>query len=254
MIKLPLEGVNAQNFRICLRNFNARSVNVAEVAFYEYDSLEKEVMELYADDLHTEVKESVTKEMLDSLQERLDTKKNEEYHLDKENIQKELDTAKAIFEEKNLKETVEINTNITAAKDGKLGFGGLNPWQPLGVSAGAGETVVVYVGSNKGKSGDTTDLTLIYSQYHAESSSFVRESQKLKVGRNEISLDSLQSIDVEAGGSLYIAYKGNNQNDRYAVRISGGVKIPVLNLYQVEDTQERLKRCLLYTSPSPRDS
>ena len=248
LIKLPLEGVNAQNFRICLRNFNARSVNVAEVAFYEYDSLEKEVMELYADDLHTEVKESVTKEMLDSLQERLDTKKNEEYHLDKENIQKELDTAKAIFEEKNLKETVEINTNITAAKDGKLGFGGLNPWQPLGVSAGAGETVVVYVGSNKGKSGDTTDLTLIYSQYHAESSSFVRESQKLKVGRNEISLDSLQSIDVEAGGSLYIAYKGNNQNDRYAVRISGGVKIPVLNLYQVEDTQERLKRTEKYVT------
>ena len=162
------------------------------------------------------VKDSVTKEMLGNLQERLDTKKNEEYHLDKENIQKDLDTAKAIFEEKNLKETVEINTNITASKDGKLGFGGSNSWQPLGVSAGAGETVVVYVGSNKGKTGDNTDLTLVYSQYHAESSSFVRESQKLKVGRNEISLNRLQTIDVESGGSLYIAYKGNNQNDRYS--------------------------------------
>lgn len=248
LIKLPLDGVEAQNFRICLRNFNTRSVNVAEVAFYEYDSLEKEVMELYEDDLHTVLKDSVTEEMLDKLQERLDTKKNGEYHFEKENIQKELDTAKAIFEEKNLKDTVEINTNITAAKDGKLGFGGLNSWQPIGVSAGAGENVVVYVGSNKGKTGDNTDLTLVYSQYHAEASSFVQESQRLKVGRNEISLNSLQSTDTEAGGSLYISYKGNNQNDKYAVRVSGGVKIPVLNLYQVNDAQERLKRTEEYVA------
>ena len=107
--------------------------------------------------------------------------------------------------------------------------------------SGAGEDVVVYVGSNKGKTGDTTDLTLVATQYHAEYSSFVQESQRLKVGRNEISLKSLQSIDTEAGGSLYISYKGNNQNDKYAVRVSGGVKIPVLNLYEVKDTQERLK-------------
>ena len=241
LIKLPLDGVEAQTFRICLRNLNTKSVNVAEVRFYEYDSLEKEVMELYADDLHTELKDNVTNEMLKKLQERLDTKKNEEYHLEKDTIQKELDTAKAIFAEKDLKDTVEINTNITAAKDGQLGFGGLNSWQPLGVSAGAGEDVVVYVGSNKGKTGDTTDLTLVATQYHAEYSSFVQESQRLKVGRNEISLKSLQSIDTEAGGSLYISYKGNNQNDKYAVRVSGGVKIPVLNLYEVKDTQERLK-------------
>ena len=30
LIKLPLDGVNSQNFRICLRNFNTKSVNVAE--------------------------------------------------------------------------------------------------------------------------------------------------------------------------------------------------------------------------------
>lgn len=248
LIKLPLDGVTAKTFRICLRNFNTKSVNVAEMAFYEYDSLEKEVMDLYEDDLHTILKDSVTGEMLNELQKRLDTKKNEEYHFEKENIQKELDTAKAIFSEKDLKDTVEISTNITASKDSKLGFGGLNSWQPLGISAGAGEDVVVYVGSNKGKTGDNTDLTLVYSQYHAEASSFVQESQRLKVGRNEISLKSLQSIDTEAGGSLYISYKGNNQNDRYAVRVSGGVKIPVLNLYQVTDTQERLKRTEKYVA------
>ena len=248
LIKLPLDGVTAQTFRICLRNFNTKSVNVAEVAFYEYDSLEKEVMDLYKDDLHTVLKDSITEEILNELQERLDTKKNEEYHFEKETIQKELDTAKAIFAEKDLKDTVEINTNITAAKDGKLGFGGLNSWQPLGVAAGAGEDVVVYVGSNKGKTGDNTDLTLVATQYHAEASSFVQESQRLKVGRNEISLKSLQSIDTEAGGSLYISYKGNNQNDRYAVRVSGGVKIPVLNLYQIEDTQERLEYTKQYVA------
>ena len=248
LIKLPLDGVTAKTFRICLRNFNTKSVNVAEAAFYEYDSLEKEVMDLYEDDLHTVLKDSVTEEMLNELQRRLDTKKNEEYHFEKENIQKELDTAKAIFAEKDLKDTVEISTNITASKDSKLGFGGLNSWQPLGISAGAGEDVVLYVGSNKGKTGDNTDLTLVYSQYHAEASSFVQESQRLKVGRNEISLKSLQSIDTEAGGSLYISYKGNNQNDRYAVRVSGGVKIPVLNLYRVTDTQERLKRTEKYVA------
>ena len=138
---------------------------------------------MYADDLHTELKDNVTNEMLKKLQERLDTKKNEEYHLEKDTIQKELDTAKAIFAEKDLKDTVEINTNITAAKDGQLGFGGLNSWQPLGVSAGAGEDVVVYVGSNKGKTGDTTDLTLVATQISCRIQQFCAGKPEAESGK-----------------------------------------------------------------------
>ena len=33
----------------------------------------------------------------------------------------------------------KVNTNITAKKDGHLGFSGLNAWQPLGISASANE-------------------------------------------------------------------------------------------------------------------
>ena len=41
-------------------------------------------------------------------------------------------------------------------------------------------------------------------------------------------------------------YTGNNDNDRYAVRVSGGAKEPILNLYGVSDTGERQRRITAY--------
>ena len=234
LIKLP-EGVQATKLQICIRSFNAKGISIAEMRFHEYDSLENDIYSLFSDDLYTTLREDVTQADLDALQTRLDTPVNNEYHIEKEMIQKELDNAKSIFAQQGLGNIVNIHTSLTSKKDGGKGFGGLNSWQPIGVSAYADETVVIYVGSNKGKTGDATDLYLYATQYHSESGGFVTQVARLKVGRNEVSIPKQTDRIFEKGGSLYVAYNGNNQNDRYAVRVSGGTDIPVLDLYQIEE-------------------
>ena len=89
------------------------------------------------------------------------------------------------------------------------------------------------------------NLQLVYSQYHAESASFVSSPISLKVGKNEISMKELQSIGVEKGGSVYVQYTGNS-NEKIAVRVSGGEKIATLDLYQVSDENERLEKVKTY--------
>lgn len=51
---------------------------------------------------------------------------------------------------------------------------------------------------------------------------------------------------MEKGGALYIQYTGNNKEDSYAVRVNGGRKIPVLNLYQVNNETERKEKIASY--------
>ena len=127
----------------------------------------------------------------------------------------------------------QISSQISAAYDSSLKTSGLNAWQPLGVSAKAGDTVVIYVGKTGAQTGSNTSLQLVATQQHAESSEAGKTIANLKVGRNEITIPELISTDVEKGGALYIQYTGNNKEDSYAVRVNGGRKIPVLNLYQI---------------------
>ncbi|MDE7309235.1 MAG: fibronectin type III domain-containing protein, partial [Lachnospiraceae bacterium] len=236
LIKFP-EGVQATKLQICINSYG-RGLSIAEMRFHGYDSLENDIYNLFSDDLYTTLREDVTQADLDALQTRLDTQVNNEYHIDREMIQKELDNAKSIFAQQGLGNIVNIHTSLTSKQDGGKGFGGLNSWQPIGVSAYADENVVIYVGSNKGKTGDATDLYLYATQYHSESGGFVSQVARLKVGRNEVSIPKITDRDFEKGGSLYVAYNGNNQNDRYAVRVSGGTDIPVLDLYQIEEDSE----------------
>ena len=242
------EPVESDMLRVGFTRYGAyRNITIAEMAFYYYDSLEDDVLALYADDLHTSLKAEVTEETIAALQKRLDTvdEKSGEYHPERESIQKELDNAKGLLET-TLGDTIQISSKITAAKDGHVGFGGLNAWQPLGVSAYAGEQVVIYVGHDSLQPGAGTALQLIATQYHAESSSVKTVVANLKVGRNEVTIPKLQSLAAESGGALYVQYTGNNASDRYAVRVSGGVKIPVLNLYGVTDEAERSAKVLRY--------
>ncbi len=217
-----------------------KKVVLAELRFYAYNSLESDIMGLYADDLHTTLRDDVTADEMDALQKRLDTADtvSGEYHPDREMLQKELDTARSIFESAAF-DTVTIQPGITAAKDKHLGFGGLNAWQPLGVSAYAQEELVVYVGSANKKTGEKTNLQLVATQVHGEANALAKIVADLKVGVNYVTIPSIQSVDVEQGGALYVQYTGNRADDVYGIRVSGGTKIPVLNLYQVTDPSKR---------------
>lgn len=224
------------------------AVTVSEVYFYYYDTLMDEIMALYKDDLHTMLKDEVDQGMIDALRSKVQAVDpvSGEYHPDRVLLERELDTAEAILRDEGLKAVaVEIHSGITTS-DVNRGFGGLNAWQPLGVTAGAGEEILVYVGHNTKKTGDSTALKLIATQYHSESSPMSMEVASLKVGVNKVTIPKIWSTSgVESGGALYVQYTGNDANDRYAVRVSGGAQVPRLDLYQVTG-EERLERVRSY--------
>lgn len=227
------ESVVANKVRICLgRGSNRAEMKVGEIRFYQYDSLEDDIMNLYADEMHTTLKSDVTLNTINSLEERLETPDAEsgEKHPLYSELKLEINTAKDILNN-NPSPSYEVINQITAKKDGHLGFGGLNPWQPLGKAVYAGETLVVYVGHNTKRTNESTNLQLVMTQYHSEANSLAKSSAALKIGRNEITVPQITNRDFERGGQLYIAYSGNNASDKYAVRVLGGSDIPVLNVY-----------------------
>jgi len=247
LIKLA-KPVKANKVRLGFgRSYNLPNIVIAEVNFYYYDSLEDDILALYENDLQTSLKEGVTEETIAELQKRLDTvdAKSGEYHPERAVLQRELDNAKGLLEQ-GFNDVIEIKTQITSLKDRHLGFGGLNAWQPLGVTAYEGEQLVIYVGHNQLSTGSNSALKLIATQYHAEAGAFASEVASLKVGRNEITIPAIQSLACEGGGALYIQYTGNNSSDRYAVRVNGGVREPVLDLYGVTDKAERAELVTTY--------
>ena len=192
MVKLA-EPIRTNKIKLGFaRGYALYNMTIAEVNFYYYDSLEHDILGLYGDDLHTVLKEGVTEGTIDELQKRLDTKdeKSGEYHPERAMLQRELENARGLLSSE-FRDIVTINPAITAAKDGHLGFGGLNAWQPLGISAYAGAALVISVGHDRLKTGSNSALKLIATQYHAEAGAFASEVATLKVGRNEIDRKSV---------------------------------------------------------------
>ncbi|MCH5208268.1 MAG: M60 family metallopeptidase [Oscillospiraceae bacterium] len=223
------------------------NINVSEVYFYYYDPIEEDIEALYADDLHLVLKSDVTQADIDALRMRMNTpdEVSGELNPDREVLERELKNAEDILNAKNLGEPVYIHNTITTS-DVNRGFGGLNAWQPLGVTAAAGDTITIYVGHNTKATGAATNLQLVATQYHAESGAFVKVVGTLKVGANVITIPKIWTIDKESGGALYVQYTGSNSNDIYAVRVSGGVKVPILDLYGVDTESEKLERAEKY--------
>ncbi len=226
---------------------SVHEMRLAEFNFYYYDSLENDVNNLFTDAFHLTLREDVTASTVEDLQKRLNTpdEVSKELHPFKDLIQMEINQAKQVVEGTALKEVQEIHNGISAHKQGSLGFGGLNSWQPLGYVTYPGDTLIVYVGQEGKRNGQAVNLQLVYSQYHAEAASFIGSPINLKVGKNEINTKQLQSIGVEKGGSVYVQYTGNS-NEKIAVRVSGGAKIATLDLYHVSDPSERLERVKTY--------
>lgn len=226
-------AITANKIHMCLgRSWGGSGdLMVGEIHFHKYDSLEDDIMRLYEDEMHTTLRKDVTEATIAALEERLNTidaESGEKHPLFQE-LTLEIKTAREILNSK-LDPSLEVDNKITSQKDKHLGFSGLNPWQPLGKTAYAGETLLVYVGHNTKRTGDSTNLQLIVTQHHAEANSLAK-GINLKIGRNEITVPQLTSNTFERGGQLYVAYTGNNSSDQYAIRISGGSSIPVLNVY-----------------------
>ncbi len=253
MLKLPYP-VEAKKFQFGIGRYlataehNQTGVNIADVYFYRYDTLQDEINALYSDDLHMVLKENVGIDEINALREKVKTVDpvSQEHNPEEALLLADLQTAEDILNNKNLDPPVAIHNTITT-NDRDRGFGGLNAWQPAGVSAAAEEEIVVFVGHNSKRTGESTNLQLIATQYHAESSPMSKKVADLKIGKNTITIPKIwNKSQFESGGALYIQYTGNNTNDRYAVRISGGTRVPELDLYKVTDGAEKQKRAEEY--------
>ena len=54
-----------------------------------------------------------------------------------------------------------------------------------------------------------------------------------------ITVPQISDKEFERGGQIYVAYTGNNSSEQYAVRISGGGSIPVLNVYKKSENERK---------------
>ncbi len=246
ILTLP-EAVTTSKFQICLSDYWGSCTDVSEVYFYEYDELMDEVMDLYVDDLHTVLKDDVTQETIDALRVKVNTPdKFNEINPNTNALLNELSTAEKILKAEALRPAVKVHNGITTNDTGR-GFSGINAWQPLGITLSDEEEITVYVGSNKKKTGEGTDLRLVVTQYHSESDGVVLGGADLKVGANTIKMPKGKLASQENGGALYIQYKGaSNSNVEYSVRVAGGSVIPTLDLYKVTDKEERMNRAVEY--------
>ncbi len=214
--------------------WGGRPITIAEMRFYEYEDIATRINEMYADDMHIKLNDNVTETMINDFRKELDEVDEEsgELHPERENLLIELNYAEQLLKDKDLDDIVHVDTKVSAKLDGYDDFAmPLTDLQPIGVAAEANDELVVYLGSATDARGVNTSLKIVATQIHNDSSvNWCKEITSLKVGRNVIKVPKLASYaNRENGGSLYVQWVGVNNRD-YTLRVSGGTKIPVLNV------------------------
>lgn len=228
-----------------------RRISVAEMKFYHYDTIEDEIMGLYDDLYHITLKAGVDEHKINDLRSRLAIadKDSHEYHPRKKELEAELDNAAEILADNNKKsEILIVDNKDTQAADKYITFkGGLNTYQPLGVTALADDVLTVYVGGPTIRNGNATRLELVAAQYHGSSAAVFVSLGTLKAGSNTVQVKAVDKMtEFERGGQLYIHYTGNPGAEQYGVRVLGGRKSAVLDISDVKDHAEKVKKAEAY--------
>ncbi len=237
--RITFEKVTTSKIQINVANYLANGNTVMrEVKIFEYDSLIDDVGELFSDDLRVELKNTTTEEKIKELENRANTIEeiSGEYHPNREIILKDLEYARELLNDKNLHdEIITVDQEITNARNSHLGFAmEISDLQPLGIVAKAGEDIVVYVGAT----GNVLPQ-LVFTQYNAEASAWQQTVTNLKKGQNIITVPKIGSMATERGGSVYVRYPNKNPSGEIKVRVSGGTKIPVLDVSGITNETEK---------------
>lgn len=238
------EPFTAKKLRVAVTTGYSRRISYAELKFYEYYDLEDRIFDMYTDTLHIELKDDVTEELIHDFEEELEyidpvsKEKTPRYAF----LKQELENALELLQGRTAGRVLYIDTKLTKKQDRHITFsGGLNTWQPLGVTGLAGDKVILYIGSEGKIEGENANVSVIATQYHGEVSSVYREIGGLKIGANTITIPKITSMSsAEAGGQLYLQYNGNYNAEKYAVRVAipameegktSAAMIPALSVY-----------------------
>ncbi len=242
--RLDFAPITTKQIQINLANYSA-SGNIAmrEVRFYQYDSLVDDVAKLFLDDLRVELRDDVTMDEIDALEKRMNTidPVSLEYHPSRTALLNELDYARKILNDTAIFDAIIVDQSISTTKNTHLGFSPLSDLQPLGVAVRAKDQITVYVGTQ----GNTLPQ-LVFTQYYAEASTWKQVVVNLKKGQNIIDVPQIGTMATERGGSIYIRYPKATADKEIKVRVSGGVKIPVLDIHQLTDEVEIKKAVATY--------
>lgn len=236
-VTLPaeLKGVSSLNI-----GFSRSSgvATVSELAFYWPDGLADRVNDLWTDATHTSLMDSVDAQALDSLQDAVNTPdvysaegdRAAEFHPFKDELLAQISAAHEILEASDAI-TVGVDSSMLSAESA---VNGTNAWQPLGVSACAGQKVKIYVGTPDDITGQPTKLKLVASQYRGGTDAQFTSVGYLMSGMNEITVPLVGNQSdaslPERGGSLYVEYTGSFSDSEYSLTVIGGTPIPVLDL------------------------
>ena len=238
------EPITTNKIKVDTSGYGGSTQIISELKFYEYDSLADDIKALYEDDLRLVLKDTVTQDMLDELANRLNTPDSisGEYHPDKEVLEKELDIAQKLFNDKEVSEKITtLDASIRTDNEGPS-LGMENSYQSLGSVArpsvddeGTSKQIVVYMGS----SDPNTRVDIVFLQNYGLPSSYMSKVYTISPGRTEITVPSIISADVEKGGQVMARVTRGSTTANVQIRLSGVTEIPHLNVNNmINDTAQ----------------
>ena len=237
-----------------------KNITISELKFYEYDSLEDEVKDLFKDDLRLELKETVTQADIDRLVKKAKTMDpvSKEYHPNLRNIlgknsdsnpkyhelgdNTQLGIAQRLLEEATIsKKITKLDGTIGSRHGGqKVGMG--NDWQSLGAVARPGKNedneskeITVYMGSDD----PNTKVDIVFLQTYGQPGKYMSKVTTISPGRTTIVIPEIFNTDVEKGGVVMARVTQGRSNANIQVRLSGVNDIPNLNVNNlINDTSK----------------
>lgn len=226
---------------------------ISELMFYEYDSIEDDIKDLYVDSLRLKLKDDVTQENINTLVDRVNTKdaESDEYHPDRDTLLKELENAQKLFDDKDV--SVNIKPLDASIRTDKVGppLGMENSYQSLGavarpnaVNAEKKEKIVVYMGS----SDKNTTVDIAFIQNYGQPGEYISRVTTIRPGVTEIEVPTIFNADVEKGGQVMARITGGSTNADVKIRLSGVEEIPHLNVNNIindvnkeDEVKERIR-------------
>lgn len=210
-----------------------RNPSASEIIFYEYYSVDDEIKALFADDTYTTISSQASQAEIERLRNIVNGQEGH-YFVDQSILLEELAMAEALLQGDNSKlgSVLQVTPGRDAGQDSSRGFSyQLNDFQPLGISAKAGQKIVLYVSSPSGELPE-----LVATQFYPEWKTWKSSSIKLQEGRNVIEIPQIGTTNTERGGSIYLTYHGDRSDIR--VHVKGGTTIPMLSVNDLQTSGE----------------
>lgn len=254
------EPAKVKKIQVNTHVYSTGHVSISELKFYEYDSLEQEVKDLFKDDLRLELKETVTQTDIDRLVKKAKTMDpvSKEYHPNLRSIlgknsdpdpkyhelgdNTQLGIAQKLLEEANISKKITKLDGTIGSRHGGQKLGMSNDWQSLGAVARPGKNedneakeITVYLGSDD----PNTKVDIVFLQSYGQPGKYISKVTTISPGRTTIVIPEIFNSDVEKGGAVMARVTQGRSDANIQVRLSGVNDIPNLNVNNlINDTSK----------------